>query len=65
MNCSMLTSDRATHLKIAMTAILAIALVVVVGICAQPADGRHGQTARDAGAPTIGLTFDRRVEAAR
>ena len=41
MNSSMLTSDRATHLKIGMTAALATTLVIVIGIYAKPAGGPH------------------------
>jgi hypothetical protein len=39
----MLTSDRATHLKVGMTAVLATVLVIVIGVYAKPAGGVHGQ----------------------
>jgi hypothetical protein len=39
----MLTSDRATHLEVGMTAVLATALVMVIGVYAKPAAGLHGQ----------------------
>ncbi len=53
MNASMLTSDRATHLKIGMTAVLATTLVIVIGICAQPGGGAHGQAVQPVAAPTM------------
>jgi hypothetical protein len=46
MNSTLLTSDRMTHLKICMTALFAAALVVTVGLCAKPADGRQGQNSQ-------------------
>jgi hypothetical protein len=63
MNSSMLTSDRATHLRIAITAALAAALVIVVGISAKPTGGAHGQGSRDATAQTMVAKFDRGLEA--
>ncbi len=59
MNSSMLTSDRTTHLKIGMTAALATALVVVIGICAQPPGTVHGPVAQSMGAPARIATVDR------
>lgn len=46
MNSTLLTSDRMTHLKICITALFAAALVVAVGLCARPADGRQRQNAQ-------------------
>ncbi len=53
MNSSMLTSDRATHLKIGMTAVLATTLVIVVGMCAKPATGAHGPIVHPVAGPTM------------
>ena len=57
MNSSMLTSDRATHLKIGMTAVLATALVIVIGVYAKPAGGAHGQVQGPLG-PAIAAMVD-------
>jgi len=65
MNSSMLTSDRATHLKIGLTAVLAAALVIVVGISAKPAGGVHRQGIHGASAHTMLAKFDRGLEAGR
>ncbi len=40
MNSSLLTSDGVTHVKIGLTAVLATALVIAVGICAKPDNTR-------------------------
>jgi len=53
MNETPLKSVRMTHLEICMTALLATALVVGVGICAKPADGRQRQSAQAAAAPAF------------
>jgi hypothetical protein len=65
MNCSLLTSDRATHLKIGMTAVLATMLVIVIGICAQPPGTVHGPAVERAGAPTMVAKFERSPAATR
>jgi len=39
MNYSIPTSDRATHVKIVVTALAAAIVVLLIGFCARPADG--------------------------
>lgn len=65
MNSSMLTSDRATHLKIGMTAALATTLVIVIGIYAKPAGGPHGQAVQAIAGPAIIATVDQGLPVAR
>lgn len=65
MNSSLLTSDRATHLRIAMTAVLATTLVIVIGICAQPPGAAHGPAVQSVGAPTMVAKVDRGLAATR
>ena len=65
MNSSMLTSDRATHLKIGMTAALATALVIVIGIYAKPAAGPHLQAVQAIAGPAIVATVDQGLPLAR
>jgi hypothetical protein len=56
MNSSFFTSDRATHLKIGLTALLATALVIVVGIYAKPVGGADGAAVRVVAGPTMVAT---------
>jgi hypothetical protein len=56
MNSSFFTSDRATHLKIGLTALLATALVVVVGVYARPVGGANGPAAWVVAGPTMVAT---------
>jgi len=65
MNSSLLRSDRATHLRIGVTAVLATTLVIVIGICAQPPGAAHGPAVHSAGAPTVGAKVDRGLAANR
>jgi hypothetical protein len=65
MNSSLLRSDRATHLKIGVTAALATALVIVIGICAQPPGAAHGPAVQSVGAPTVVAKVDRGLAATR
>lgn len=65
MNSSLLTSDRATHLRIAMTAVLATTLVIVIGICAQPPSTARGPAVQSVGAPTMVAKVDRGLAAPR
>ena len=65
MNSSMLTSDRATHVRIAITAALAAALVILVGISARPAGSAHGQGPPDTAARTTVVKFDQSFEVGR
>ena len=46
MNCSLLTSDRMTHLKIGATACLATALVISIGVLAKPIGGHDREHVR-------------------
>ncbi len=41
MNSTIWTSDHATHAKIVATAVLAVAVVFLIGVYAKPAQGRH------------------------
>ena len=59
MNCSLLRSDRATHLKIGLTAVLATALVIVIGMCAQPPGAAPGPGAHPASGSTLIAAVDR------
>jgi hypothetical protein len=63
MNSSILTSDRATHLKIGMTAVLATTLVIVIGICAQPPGNAHAPAVQSAAGPTLVAKADRGLAA--
>jgi hypothetical protein len=65
MNSSLFRSDRATHLKIGVTSVLATTLVIVIGICAQPPGAAHGPAVQSVGAPTMVAKVDRRPAAAR
>lgn len=65
MNSSLLTSDRATHLKIGITAVLATALVIVIGICAQPPGAAHRPAVQSSAGPTLVAKVDRPWTAAR
>jgi hypothetical protein len=65
MNSSLFRSDRATHLKIGVTSVLATTLVIVIGICAQPPGAAPGPAVRSAGVPTMVAKVDRRPAAAR
>jgi hypothetical protein len=65
MNSSLLTSDRATHLKIGVTAVLATTLVIVIGICAEPPSTARGPAVGSAGAPTMVAKVDRGLAAIR
>ncbi len=59
MNYSLLGSDRATHLKLGLTAVLATALVIVIGMYAQPPGAAHGSSAHPANGPTLIAKVDR------
>ncbi len=61
MNSSLLTSDRVKHLKIGVTAVLATALVIVIGIYAKPPGAAHAPAVHAAASPTIVATVDRRL----
>jgi len=52
-NGSFFTSDRATHLKIGMIALLTTTLVIVVGVYAMPVGASHGQTMRIVASPSL------------
>ena len=65
MNSSLLRSDRATHLKIGMTAALATMLVIVIGIFAQPPGAAHRPAVQSVAAPTIVAKADRGPAATR
>jgi len=54
----MLTSDRLTHLKIIMTAALAVAAVMVIGIYAKPAGTANGHSIRAGTSYAIIASFD-------
>jgi hypothetical protein len=56
MNSSFFTSDRATHLKIGLTALLATALVIVVGVYAKPVGGAGGAAVQAVAGPTMVAT---------
>ena len=53
MNGSFFASDRVTHVKVGMTALLATALVIVVGVYAKPVDAAHGQAMRIITGPSL------------
>ena len=65
MNSSLLRSDRATHLKIGMTAALATTLVIVIGICAQPPGSCARAGCPAAAGPTMVAKVDRGLAATR
>jgi hypothetical protein len=65
MNSSLLRSDRATHLRIGVTAVLATTLVIVVGICAQPPGAAHAPAVQSVGTPTMAVEADRGLAATR
>jgi len=65
MNSSLLTSDRVTHLKIGITAVLATALVIVIGIYAKPPGAAHAPAMHAVAGPAIVATLDRRLAMGR
>ena len=65
MNSSMLTSDRLTHVKIGLTAALATAVVIVVGMYATPPSSVGGQSERASAQSTMIASLDQRPATAR
>ncbi len=65
MNSSMLTSDRATHVKIGLTAALATTVVIVVGIYATPPGSVGGDSPRAGTTSTMIASLDQRPAMAR
>jgi len=65
MNSSMLTSDRATHAKIGLTAALATAVVIMIGVYAKPSASVGGQPARATAQSTMIASLDQRPTIAR
>ena len=57
MNSTLYTSDRATHLKIGLTAVLATALVIVVGMNAASPTGIHSRTMPAIASPDVVAAF--------
>lgn len=61
MNASILTSDRVTHLKIGITAVLATALVIMIGVYARPPGSPGGQPAPIATEPAVVVMLEQQV----
>ncbi len=59
MNYSLLRSDRGTHLKIGITAVLATALVIAIGISAQPPHAAPRPAVQSVGTPALVGKADR------
>jgi hypothetical protein len=57
-NWSVLNADRTTHLRIVLIAVIAAAIVVVVGKSAQLDRGHAGQTLSDRTYPASGTPLD-------
>jgi hypothetical protein len=65
MNASMLASDRITHLKIIMTAVLATSLVIMIGIYAKPPGSVNGPPDRVVTASTTIASLSQGMAAGR